>query len=194
MIALIVLPLVVIGGSAYYVNSAAKQHDATPTDAIVVLGAAQFDGTPSPVLQARLQQSLDLFNKGVSSRIVTVGGKQSGDRYTEAGTGRQWLIEQGVPSDQVVAIKAGSNTLESMHDVAALASDRGWKSVTIVSDPAHMARSQAMANRFGLDAHANPTVEGDGSSVTGTYLLRETAAYLSFEILDQWSVARIVSS
>lgn len=190
--AAIVFPIIVVLGSAYYVWSTGKVHDGTPTDAIIVLGAAQFDGTPSPVLKSRLDHSLDLYRNDVASQVVTVGGKQSGDRFTEAGAGRQYLIEQGVSPDRVVAVKAGTDTIESLSDVAKLAEQRGWTSITIVSDPAHMARSKAIANRLGFDAHTNPTMSGDGSQVTDSYLARETMAYLGFEVIQQWKIDPIV--
>lgn len=191
--AAILLPILVLVGATLHVLMLSKVHDDRPTDAIVILGAAQFDGTPSPVLQNRLEHGLDLYRAGVAPEIVTVGGKQVGDRYTEAGAGRQWLIEQGVDSSKVTAIKAGSNTLDSMQDVAALAEREGWTSITLVSDPVHMARSKAIATRLGLDVSTNPTVAGDGTAITQQYTLRETAGYLVFELFDQWSVKRVVN-
>lgn len=192
--AVIVAPIVIGLGAVYYVWSTAQVQDHTKTDAIVVLGAAQYNGTPSPVLRARLQHSLDLYNDGVAPRIITVGGKQSGDVYTEAEAGRQWLIAHGAAQDDVFAVKDGNDTLESLQDVAALAANNGWTSVTIDSDPAHIARAQAMANRLGFDVHGSPTTAGDGSSITDEYVSRETIAYLAFEIFGQWSVDRVVGT
>lgn len=192
IVAAIMLPFVVIGGAYLYVSSEAKVIQSEPTDAIVVLGAAQFDGKPSPVLKARLRHAKDLFDAGTAPRIVTVGGKQNGDRFTEAGVGRDWLIQQGVPADAVIAAKDGNNTRESLETVAQLAAQNGWSSITLDSDPAHMARSRAMANRLGFEVRTNPTQSGDGSAVTSEYLFRETAAYLAFEVFDQWDVPRIV--
>lgn len=193
IVAIILLPFIVVGGAYLYVSSEAKVVQSGPTDAIVVLGAAQFDGKPSPVLKARLRHAKELFDAGVAPRIITVGGKQSGDRFTEAGVGREWLIQQGVPAGSVIAAKDGSNTRESLETVAELAAANGWSSITLDSDPAHMARSRAMANRLGFDVRTNPTQSGDGSQVTSEYLFRETAAYLAFEVFDQWDVPRIVS-
>ncbi len=192
--ALVALPVIALGGSAYYVNQTAEIADSTRTDAIVVLGAAQYDGRPSPVLEARLAHALDLYEQGVAPRIITVGGRQSGDRFTEAGAGRAWLIDQGVDRSRVFAVEEGENTVTSMIDVANLAERNGWTSITLDSDPAHMARSQAIANRLGFEAYPNPTQSGDGSQVTQDYLARETAAYLAFEVLEQWDVPRIIDS
>ncbi|MEI6624406.1 MAG: YdcF family protein [Actinomycetes bacterium] len=187
---IVVFPVIVAVGSWSYVNSVGQANDRTKTDAIVVLGAAQFNGTPSPVLRARLAHALDLYQSGIAPRIITVGGNQPGDQYTEAGAGRQWLIEQGVPQSDVVAVKTGSDTLGSLQSVATVAEQNGWTSITVDSDPAHMARSMAMAHRIGFDAHANPTKSGDGSTLTDEYVFRETGAYLAFEVLGQWGVDR----
>ncbi len=192
--ALIALPVVIVGGSAYYVNSTAEVADIAATDAIVVLGAAQFDGTPSPVLKARLSHAADLYRDGVAPRIITVGGKQTGDRFTEAGVGRAWLIEQGIDSDDVLAVRHGEDTVQSLLNVAELANANGWTSITLDSDPAHMARSQAIANRLGFAAYTNPTQNGDGSQVTQDYLARETAAYLAFELFQQWDLPRVIEN
>ncbi|MEI8083719.1 MAG: YdcF family protein [Actinomycetes bacterium] len=189
---MMVFPIIVAVGSWAYVNSVGQANDRTKTDAIVVLGAAQFNGTPSPVLRARLAHAMDLYQAGVAPRIITVGGNQPGDQFTEAGAGRQWLIEQGIPQADVVAVKTGSDTLGSLESVATLAKANGWESITVDSDPAHMARSMAMAHRLGFDAHANPTKSGDGSTLTDEYVFRETGAYLAFEILGQWGVSRVV--
>lgn len=190
--AVIAFPLIAIGGSAYFVSHTAAVVDTTKTDAIVVLGAAQFDGRPSPVLEARLAHAANLYRQGVAPRIVTVGGKQSGDRFTEAGAGRAWLVDQGIDSGDVYAVGEGDNTVSSMVNVANLAQDNGWTSITLDSDPAHMARSQAIANRLGFDAYLNPTQTGDGSQVTQDYVARETFAYLAFEAFEQWDVPRII--
>jgi uncharacterized SAM-binding protein YcdF (DUF218 family) len=192
VLALIALPLIAVGGSVYFVNRTASAVDTTKTDAIVVLGAAQFDGTPSPVLEARLSHAADLYQQGVAPLIVTVGGKQSGDRFTEAGAGRAWLIDQGIDRADIYAVGQGADTVTSMTNVADLAKRNGWTSITLDSDPAHMARTQAIANRLGFDAYPNPTQSGDGSQVTQDYIARETFAYLAFELLEQWDVPRII--
>ena len=192
IVAAIVFPFILIGGAYLYVSSEARVVQADQTDAIVVLGAAQFDGKPSPVLKARLAHAKSLYDSGTAPRIVTVGGKQEGDRFTEAAVGRDWLVAQGVPSQDVIAAKDGNDTLGSLEAVAALAAANGWTSITLDSDPAHMARSRAMANRLGFDVRTNPTRSGDGSQVTSEYLVRETAAYLAFEAFEQWDVPRIV--
>lgn len=188
----VLLPLIVVLGSGWYIRSSANASEDQHTDAIVVLGAAQFDGTPSPVLHARLNHALSLYQQGIAPRVITVGGKQTGDRYTEARVGRDWLIQHGVPANSVFAVEDGDNTVDSMVDVGRLAAANGWTSITLDSDPAHMGRSRAIANRLGFDAYTNPTHDDDGSAVTNDYVARETLAYLAFELRDQWDVPRLV--
>jgi uncharacterized SAM-binding protein YcdF (DUF218 family) len=139
-----------------------------------------------------LSHAADLYQQGVAPLIVTVGGKQSGDRFTEAGAGRAWLIDQGIDRADIYAVGQGADTVTSMTNVADLAKRNGWTSITLDSDPAHMARTQAIANRLGFDAYPNPTQSGDGSQVTQDYIARETFAYLAFELLEQWDVPRII--
>ncbi len=193
IVALLLLPLILIGGSVLNVNRVANIHSTTPTDAIVVMGAAQYDGTPSPVFENRLNHAKQLYNQGVATRIITVGGKQPSDRYTEAQAGREWLIRNGVDPMRVLSVRSGSDSLSSLKAVGEVANDRGWKSITIVSDPTHQARSAAMASRIGFDVETNATTDGDGSKVTENYLMRETLAYLAFELFGQWEVPRLVN-
>lgn len=192
IVALILLPFILVGGAVLNVNRVANIHSIAPTDAIVVLGAAQYDGKPSPVFENRLRHAKQLYQQGVASRIITVGGKQPEDRYTEAQAGREWLINNGVDPMRVLSVRSGSDTLSSLKAVGQVANERGWKSITIVSDPTHLARSEAMARRIGFDVRTNATTDGDGSKVTENYLLRETLGYLAFEIFGQWDVPRIV--
>lgn len=153
--------------------------DRTPTDAIVVLGAAQYQGAPSPVLANRLAHAHELVTAGVSERVITVGGFQPGDITSEAQTGKEELVADGMRRDQVIALPFGDNTDESMKAVAAIVKSEGLGSVTLVTDPAHSARTRALAAHYGLDAHVSATAEGPGSAVTSEYLLRETAGLIS---------------
>jgi uncharacterized SAM-binding protein YcdF (DUF218 family) len=143
--------------------------DRTPTDAIVVLGAAQYQGAPSPVLANRLAHAHDLVDAGVSDRVITVGGFQPGDITSEAQTGKEELVAEGLRRAQVIALPF----------VAAVVKSEGLSSVTLVTDPAHSARAHALAQQFGLDAHVSATSEGPGTTVTSEYLLRESAGLIT---------------
>jgi vancomycin permeability regulator SanA len=92
----------VVGGTSFRVWQVARHDDRERADVVLVLGAAQYDGTPSKVFEARLRHARNLFEQGVAPRIVTVGGNKPGDTYTEAGAAANWLVEQGVPKDAVV--------------------------------------------------------------------------------------------
>lgn len=169
-----------------------RADDRRATDAIVVLGAAQYNGKPSPVLKARLEHAKDLYTDEVATRIVTVGGKQPGDRFTEAGAGVKYLVEHGVPATDISAVGAGHDTLQSMTAVAKMAKREGWGEVTLVSDPAHMARVNAIAKRLGFTTHLSPTSAGDGTALTPGYVARETAGLLAFETTQRWNTPRLL--
>lgn len=168
-----------------FVVLTSRTDDRTRTDAVVVLGAAQFWGRPSPVLEARLAQAKSLYDDGVATHVVTVGGNQPGDRTTEAESGKAWLVGKGVRSARVTAVPTGRDTLTSLTAVAALMKQKGWTSATIVTDPVHEARSLAMALALGIDAHGAPTRAGSGSSVTLDYVARETAGLAYFWLVER---------
>ncbi|MFB4315452.1 YdcF family protein [Actinomadura sp. 21ATH] len=167
----------------------ARQDERPKSDAIIVLGAAQYNGRPSPTLQWRLQHALDLYRNGTAKAIVTVGGKQEGDNFTEAAAGKRWLVERGgVPAARVVAVPEGSDTLESMRAVGRRFDQLGWKSGIIVTDPWHGLRSKKMAEDQGIEAAASPTRSGPSVQTRETqrqYIVRETGGYLSYVLLGK---------
>jgi uncharacterized SAM-binding protein YcdF (DUF218 family) len=172
--------IAVIALAAGTVLTNAHRHDDTSTDAIVVLGAAQYAGKPTPLLRNRLDHARVIFDKGVSSHIITVGGKRAGDRMTEAEAGKRYLHKHGIAASHVIAAKSGSNTWTSMQAVTKVCQQRQWKSVTIVSDPTHVGRAAAMARRLGLIAQVSPTVGGSGSRITAAHVVRESFGLLWF--------------
>ncbi|GAA0591665.1 YdcF family protein [Actinomadura livida] len=181
-----VLTPLTVGARVWY---QARQDERPRSDAIIVLGAAQYNGEPSPTLRWRLQHALDLYRDGVAPAIVTVGGKAPGDNYTEAGSGRTWLIEKGgVPADRVVAVPVGRDTLGSLRAAGAEFDRRGWSSAVIVSDPWHGLRAKKMAADHGIEAAASPTRSGPSVQTRETqfdYIVRETGAYLSYVLLGK---------
>jgi uncharacterized SAM-binding protein YcdF (DUF218 family) len=160
------------------------RQDARPaSDAIVVLGSAQYNGVPSSIFAARLEHAKALFDEGVAPVIVTVGGKAAGDQFTEAQAGEEYLAEEGVPSDALLAVPKGADTLESMRAVSAAFDQNGWHSAVLVTDPWHVMRAQRMADDAGIDASSSPTRQGPAVQTRTTqfrYILRETAAYLLY--------------
>ena len=141
----------------YQVWHSARTDEARPADAIVVLGAAQYDGRPSPVLAARLDHALELWQDGYAPRIVVTGGKQVGDRFTEATASADYLIARGVPDSAILREVQGTSTWESLAATARILRNRGLESVLVVSDPYHSLRARETARELGLDAHSSPT-------------------------------------
>lgn len=181
MAAALTLALVVLAGTGAYVWWFARQDDRRVSDAIVVLGAAQFDGRPSSVFTARLVHARDLWRDDVAPRIITVGGNQPGDRFTEASSGKTWLAQNGVPGRRVIAVENGTDTLSSVTAVQQEMQRRGLSTAVIVTDPWHALRTRSMARDRGIDAVMSPTRRGPAvrqRSVQIRYIARETVAYL----------------
>jgi uncharacterized SAM-binding protein YcdF (DUF218 family) len=174
-----------ICGTAFRVWYVARADDRRSVDAVVVLGAAQYDGEPSSVFAARLRHAEALYEDGLALRIVTVGGSRAGDAYTEAEAGRRYLIGRGVPASAVIAVGEGSDTLGSLRAVDARAQQDGWDSALVVSDPWHSLRARTMARDSGLQAWTSPTRSGPVVQTRETqarYIVRETAALLYYTI------------
>ena len=183
--AAVVLVLLVVGGTASSVWWTARQDDRPSSDAIIVLGAAQFDGEPSSVFKARLQHARMLYEDGVAPRVITVGGGAPGDRTTEADAGAAFLEERDV---EAVAVPEGRNTLQSLKAVQAYMDRQGWDSAVLVTDPWHSLRSRTMARDQGIEAQTSPTRAGPSVRTRGTqvrYIARETAAYLYYRVLGR---------
>jgi uncharacterized SAM-binding protein YcdF (DUF218 family) len=178
--------LLVLGVTAARVVHAGRSDQARAgrtVDAIVVLGAAQFDGRPQDYLVARLDHARALYRAGTATRILTLGGKQPGDRFTEADAGQKYLVAHDVPERRVLRVGEGNDTLQSVQAAARLMRDRKWTSAVVVTDPWHELRSTTMLRDQGLDAYGSPTTDGPsvgGAGVTARYVARETLAYLSY--------------
>ena len=149
----------------WQVWSTGRSEQAQPVDAIVVMGAAQYDGRPSPQLAARLDHVVEIWPDGDAPLVVVTGGNQPGDRFTEAQASATYLIERGVPEGAILLENAGSDTIDSLDRVAAMLDERGLDTVLIVTDPYHALRSRMVAEEQGLTAYVSPT---DTSVVTGT--------------------------
>jgi len=143
----------------YYVVSlvqvvqAGRTESSEPVDAIVVLGAAQYDGTPSPQLEARLDHVLTLYDEGVAEVVMVTGGKLPEDRFTEAEASRRYLVDRGVPDSAIMMENAGTTTYESLESASVLLLGEGFDEVVLVSDPFHLKRSDLIADGLGLDSH-----------------------------------------
>jgi uncharacterized SAM-binding protein YcdF (DUF218 family) len=186
--ATLALVLLVLLGTATRVWWFARQDDHRVSDAIVVLGAAQFNGTPSSVFTARLVHARDLYKLKVAPRIITVGGNRVGDQYTEASSGKAWLTQHGVPASRIVSVGTGSDTLTSLKAVEQRMQRGRWSTAVIVTDPWHSLRARAMATDQGIDAAMSPTRQGPAVRQRSTeirYIARETLAYLYYKVFKK---------
>lgn len=149
---------IAIGGyAAYRIWDQGNRDERTRADAIVVMGAAQYDGRPSPVFAARLDHAIALYHDGVAPRLIVTGGKREGDRTTEAASARSYAIEHGVPENAILSEDASRTTLQSIRRVAALMRDKDIGSAVFVSDPSHMLRVLRMASDEGINGYGSPT-------------------------------------
>ena len=158
-----ILTIVVVAIFALWVISAAavliwsSRDEARPAQAIVVLGAAQYAGKPSPVLRARLDHALDLWNRRLATLLILTGGTGAGDTTSEAAVGRTYAKKRGVPDSAILVESEGRTTSESMRAVAGMLEVRGLQSALLVSDPFHMLRLRILARRFGFTPYTSPT-------------------------------------
>lgn len=156
------LVMVSLVGGYYCVNlfqvwSVGNSDQARPVDAIVVLGAAQYDGRPSPQLRARLDHVVELWKLGVAPLVVVTGGNQPGDRFTEASASATYLAQHGVTSAAILQENRGHSSWESLVGVARLLEERDSSRVLLVSDPFHSLRIRLVAQELGLTAYVSPT-------------------------------------
>jgi len=176
------LLLVVVLGTAYVTITFvqvwramdADSHD--PAEAIVVLGAAQYDGTPSPRLRARLDHAFDLHRQGVAPVVVVTGGKQPGDRFTEAAASYRHLRDLGLADEDILREEQGLNTWQQLAAVARLLRSRGLEDVVLVSDDYHAYRVDRIADELGLEAQVSPVDPRLGGFERVKAMTRETAA------------------
>ena len=148
---------VVAGYATFRIWTQGQRDEQRPADAIVVMGAAQYDGRPSPLFAARLDHAVELFRAGIARRLIVTGGKADGDRTTEAATARAYAIAHGVPAGDILGEDASRTTLESIRAVGAVLRDHGLKDAVFVSDRPHMLRVLRMAADEGITAWGSPT-------------------------------------
>ena len=149
-----------LGYTAYRIAAQGDRDERRPADAIVVLGAAQFNGVPSEVFAARLEHAVGLFKDGLAQYLIVTGGKQPGDRTTEAATARAYAHAHGVPNDRILMEDHGRSTIESLTAVEALMRAHKLHTAVFVSDRTHMLRVLRIATDQGLVAWGSPTPNG----------------------------------
>ncbi|MDQ3385473.1 MAG: YdcF family protein [Actinomycetota bacterium] len=150
---------------------------AAVSDAIVVLGAAQYDGAPSPVLRSRLDHAIELREQGIADVIVVTGGNQPGDRTTEATASADYLMARGVPDGSIRREVSGTNSWQSLAAAARFLQDEDLLDVVLVSSPHHALRTEAIAEEVGLRGRASPAARSsEGLAAQVTILGREAVA------------------
>ena len=159
----------------------ARTDQTRPVQAIVVLGSAQFNGRPSPVLRARLDRALEVYRDGMAPLVVVTGGRQPGDQFTEAEASRDYLVERGVPTEAILLENEGRDSWQSMQGIAAILEARGLSRVLLVSDGFHLFRVKLMARDLGLTAYATAARGSPirhGGPAEFSYVVREAAGVL----------------
>lgn len=171
-VCLVIAVVAYYGVSLFQVWNTGRSHHSSRVDAIVVMGAAQYDGRPSPQLQARLDHVVLAYNRGVAPLVVVTGGNRPGDRFTEAESSRNYLVDHGIPENVILSEDTGSTSWESLVNVADLARARGIGTVVLVSDPYHSLRIRLMAEELGLRAYTSSTTTSpvDGWSAVVRHL------------------------
>jgi uncharacterized SAM-binding protein YcdF (DUF218 family) len=185
LLAVVLVVALVVVGTAFRVWHAGRTDNRDPSDAIVVLGSAQYNGRPSAILSARLDHAAGLFKAGVAPRIVTVGGRGPGDQFSEAGAGELYLTRYGIPASAVLPVETGTDTLNSLTAAAEVFRTRGWHSAVLVTDPWHELRARQMFRDVGIRTSSSPTHSGPSVHDRSTeirYISRETAAYLFYRL------------
>ena len=155
--ALAALVVLVWAGMVFAVLLTGRRDEARPADAIVVLGAAQYEGRPSPVLRARLDHALDLYQRGLAPVVIVTGGIGVGDTTSEAMVGRNYLARRGIPDSAIVMEARGLTTSQSLHSVRTMVDGLPGRSVLLVSDPFHMLRLSILTSRLGMEPLTSPT-------------------------------------
>ncbi|MFH1564676.1 MAG: YdcF family protein [bacterium] len=164
----------------YYANI----DDAQKADAIVVLGAAQWNGSPSPILKTRLDHALSLYKKGFSSKFILTGGIGKEEKISEARAGKDYLIKNGVDSENIFMEEKGHTSLESLREAAQILEKQNFKSIILVSDGFHMIRIKKMAKDLGIKAFASPVLAKESiissNYVKIKYIMREVFVYIMY--------------
>jgi len=179
---LLLVSVLIGGGITLRIVQVGHQDQRARVDAIVVLGAAQYDGRPSKVYAARLDHAAELYRQGVATHILTIGGGQSADRVTEGVAGRLYLLDHGIPADALTAVPTGNDTLLSLRAAAVVLHANRWSTVVLVTDTWHAERSRLIATDLALTADVSSVTSGPSvqPGVQVRYVRRETLGILFY--------------
>jgi uncharacterized SAM-binding protein YcdF (DUF218 family) len=156
---------VVIVVLAIQIQQQSERDEARPADVILVLGAAEYRGHPSPVLKARLDHALELYTQKLAPRVMTTGGAGGDPVFTEGGVGRSYLTGKGVPADAIIVENQGASTVESLALTGEILRRMGLHSVIVVSDGYHIYRVKKMLEAMGLEAYGSPRKEHNAGAL-----------------------------
>lgn len=186
----LLLIVVVPGYFAYSIWNEGHQARPVKSDAIVILGAAQFNGVPSEILQARINEAKKVYRRGLAPRIITVGANAKGDNFTEAGASRTALVAEKIAKGVLAAIPVGRDTLSSTVAYANYLKAHQLHSVIIATDPYHCYRAEAEAKDLGFTASCAPATTGPAAidKAGWRYILRETGAYLAYKTVGHFGI------
>ena len=173
---------------AAFITRQANRDEARPADAIVVFGAAEYAGRPSPVYRARLDHAYDLFQRGLAPMVITTGGAGADPKFTEGGVGRDYLSHRGIPDRSLIAETQSADTAESAQRVSAILHANHMHEVVAVSDAYHIFRIQRLMRRYGIVAYGSPRPGSlpHGAGAKTLAALRESASYLFWRIYPSW--------
>ena len=175
--------LAAVGFIYYEVSRQAERDEARRADAIVVLGAAQYNGRPSPVLKARLDHALELYERELATRIIATGGQGLGAKFSEGEVSRQYLSEHGVPAEFITVENTGQSTMQSVAVVGEIMDRMRLESCIVVSDDYHMHRAKKMLEELGLTVYGSPREAAPSDDWTRRKrFLRESLSYLMWRI------------
>ncbi|MGH9511616.1 MAG: YdcF family protein [Terriglobales bacterium] len=169
---------------SWQIVSLSSKEEIHPADAIVVFGAAQYDGRPSPVFRARLDHAFELFERGLAPTILTTGGSGGDPSYSEGGVGHDYLVHRGVPEPSVIAETQGSDTAQSARRLAVIMRANHMRSCIAVSDAYHVFRIRNLLEHEGMIVYVSPRPDSRPHSVwqRGVALLRESASFLLWKV------------
>ena len=184
LLALVLLPIVASGVAVWRAAHTDEASQVDRADVILVLGAAQYGGEPSPIFRGRLDHGALLYERGFADRIMILGSRQRGDEFTEAEAGVAYLLSQGIPADALHSSPRGSTTFESLRGAVGEMRGLGLDSAFLVSDPWHNLRIRRMARDLGIEGYVSATWQSAAQSQSTRLrgYTRETFAYLYYRV------------
>jgi uncharacterized SAM-binding protein YcdF (DUF218 family) len=187
VLAVLLAPFVASGVGVWRAAHTDEASRVDHADTIIVLGAAQYGGEPSPIFRGRLDHAVLLYEQGFSERVLVLGAGQPGDEFTEAEAGANYLLASGLPQEVVALSPTGSSTFESLSAAADVMQEQGWNSAFLVSDPWHNLRIRRMARDLGIDGYVSATwhsaARSQATRVQG--YARETFAYIYYRVFGR---------